>query len=222
ARQIVRREAQHSVRQEVLVGQRDAVGEWAVGVQRDYDTLLEIALKGMFRHRRHDVRVHVARQAHFERNLSCHDFLEERRVSADARRTPASGASIACANVNAGRCRSGEYRTSTYRTFSAALSRTNSYATRSSAAAVCRTERVISYLWRYSSRLFASRTSIALASASGVSAGKGIPCARASSSIVAGRSAPSRCTCSSALGQPRNASLVRRGLPSRRAETTTR
>ena len=55
----------------------------------------------------------------------------------------------------------------------------------------------------------------------GVSAGSRMPCARASSSIVAGRRQPSRCTCSSAFGQVRSASFVRRGVPWR-ALTTTR
>src|SRR5256885_14069972 len=56
--------------------------------------------------------------------------------------------------------------------------------------------------------------------ASGVSAGRRTPWARASSSIVSGRRHPSRWTCSSALGQRRNASFDRRGGP-RRAPATT-
>src|SRR5256885_187197 len=83
------------------------------------------------------------------------------------------------------------------------------------------TESVISYFVRYSSRLLACFTDSAWASPSGVSAGSRMPCARARSSIVAGRRHPSRWTCSSALGQLRSASLVRRGGP-RRALTTTR
>src|SRR2546430_4936387 len=75
------------------------------------------------------------------------------------------------------------------------------------------TDRVISYFVRYSSRLFACLTDSAWASPSGVSAGSRTPWARASSSIVWGRNDPSRCTCSSALGQRRNSSLERRGGP---------
>src|SRR3989475_8893266 len=75
------------------------------------------------------------------------------------------------------------------------------------------TERVISYLVRYSSRLLACFTCSASASASGVSAGSRIPWARASSSIVCGRRQPSRWTCNSALGQRRSTSLERRGGP---------
>src|SRR2546425_3837209 len=82
---------------------------------------------------------------------------------------------------------------------------------RSSAGAVCMTERVISYFVRYSSRLLACFTCSASASASGVSAGSRIPWARASSSIVCGRRQPSRWTCNSALGQRRSTSLERRG-----------
>src|SRR2546430_5921 len=83
------------------------------------------------------------------------------------------------------------------------------------------TDRVISYLVRYSSRLLACFTYNAWARPSGVSAGSRMPWARASSSIVAGRRQPSRWTCSSAFGQRRNASFVRRGGPWR-ALTPTR
>src|SRR2546425_5437408 len=85
------------------------------------------------------------------------------------------------------------------------------------------TERVISYLVRYSSRLLACFTCSAWASPAGVSAGSRTPCSRASSSIVSGRRQPSRCTCSSALGQRRNSSLdIRAAPPPLRAVTTTR
>src|SRR5216117_3450438 len=84
------------------------------------------------------------------------------------------------------------------------------------------TDRVISYLVRYSSRLLACFTWSASASPSGVSAGSRTPWARASSSIVWGRNDPSRCTCSSALGQRRNSSLERRGGPCRAVTTTRR
>src|SRR5947209_4904063 len=91
------------------------------------------------------------------------------------------------------------------------------------ARAVCMTERVISYLVRYSSRLLACFTCSAWASPAGVSAGSRTPCSRASSSIVSGRRQPSRCTCSSALGQRRNSSLdIRAAPPPLRAVTTTR
>src|SRR2546422_1198247 len=49
------------------------------------------------------------------------------------------------------------------------------------------TESVISYFVRYSSRLLACFTCSAWARPSGVSAGSRMPCARARSSIVAGR-----------------------------------
>src|SRR5260370_8120745 len=92
---------------------------------------------------------------------------------------------------------------------------------RSSAGAVCIAESVISYFVRYSSRLFACFTDSAWAKPRGVSAGRRIPWARASSSIVLGRRQPSKCTCNSALGQRRSASFERRGGPCP-ALTTTR
>ena len=76
------------MRQKVFVGQGDAVGQRAVGVERHDDALLEIAPKWMVRHRRNDVCMHVARQAHLERNLAGDDFLEQRRIFREPRAVP--------------------------------------------------------------------------------------------------------------------------------------
>src|SRR5258705_10931200 len=75
AREVVRQHPQRGVREIIFVGQSDAVGQRAVGVERDDDALLEIAPKWMFRHRSHYVRVDVACEAHLEWDLAGDDFF---------------------------------------------------------------------------------------------------------------------------------------------------
>src|SRR6266404_2376138 len=221
ALQLIGRETEHRVGQEILVRQRDAVRQRAIGIECDHDALLVIALKGMLRHRSHDMRMHVAREAHFERNLAGDDFLQQRRVFGEPGAMPDSlGPDLVQRLVNRLRSvafprvtRAGHPVRGCVLECGAMLAcgmptlRAGEIECRH-ACAVWSTDSVISYFWRYSSRLFASRTSIALARASAVSAGNRMPWARAISIIVAGLGAPSRCTCSSALGHCRNASLV--------------
>src|SRR6185436_11987181 len=64
--------------------QGDTVGQTPIGVQRDHDALLEIALEGMVRHLRDGVRVHVARKAHFERNATLNNLVKQTRIFSEA------------------------------------------------------------------------------------------------------------------------------------------
>src|SRR6185295_926039 len=97
--------------------------------------------------------------------------------------------------------RTGQYRTSRWRTPSAPASTTISYATRSSASGVCRTAIVSANRSRYSARSLTPSAFMKRATSTGSFEGRFTFADWASSISVAGRSEPSRCTCSSALGR---------------------
>src|SRR5919204_3472950 len=85
AREIVGPEAKCGVRKVILVSQGDPVGQGPIGIQRDHDALLVVARKWMLADTGHHMRVHVARQAHLQRDLARDDLLEERRILAEPR-----------------------------------------------------------------------------------------------------------------------------------------